>query len=236
MGGFNLSIMMPIIALTLLLVACVMAWRFKVKSFKQSHFSIFIDMLAPIGIIMIGISIYTDAVQLELEKQMDKFQLYKDRVENLYNIPMDTLVETPNIRMKFSTSFFCNNPRLHELTAQDQTPETAASELAEQYVSMKILQVFEDFLSYETVNDFEDPAWLGIFMQWAQSKYLQKHVPLLKHLYADETIAFTALLVEYANEIPCPNTDPKLYVSLSDVMYRDPRLKEIHESMLKEKF
>ena len=95
--------------------------------------------------------------------------MYKNRVENLHNIPLNQLLSTPNIRPKFHASFFCNNTRLSALVANDDKPVTHESELAEQYFLMKILQVFEDFLMYERINDFEDPAWLGIFMKWSHN-------------------------------------------------------------------
>jgi hypothetical protein len=55
----------------------------------------------------------------------------------------------------------------------------------------------------------------------------QKHLELLKHLYADETIAFTDLLIEYATEIPCPNTDPEIYINQGIKLYTDERLTKI---------
>jgi len=236
MANFNFSSILPILTMVLIVIACIMAWRLNIKEFKQSHFAIFLDMLVPIGLVMVGVGIHTERLKLEVESRMSVFTLYKDRVGNLYNAPMDKLLNTPNIRPKFYASFFCNNTRLSELGANDDKPVTHESELAEQYFLMKILQVFEDFLMYERINDFEDPSWLGVFMQWAQSKYLQDNLEILEHLYADETIAFTHLLIEYAKEIPCPNTEPNLYKSLSDIMYRDERLKAIHESMFDKKF
>ena len=55
----------------------------------------------------------------------------------------------------------------------------------------------------------------------------QKHLELLKHLYADETIALTALLIEYATEIPCPNTDPEVYINKGIKLYSDERFVNI---------
>lgn len=242
-AGFDLYTIMPILALALLVTACIMAYRYKVTEFKHSHFSIFIEMLAPIGIIMVGISIYTDTIHLEIDKQMNKFEIYKDRVEQLYLKPLEVIIKsidhitlTSNTRPKFYASLFYNNPKLYALAEQDQTPETVASELAEQHISMIILEAFEDFLNYKLVNDFEDIEWLATFITWAQSEYFQRHLLLLGYLYADETVAFTTLLIEYAKDIPCPNHDVKLYVSAATLMSKDLRLKAIHESMRNKKF
>ena len=227
---------MPMVSALLFIIACIVGFVFRAKEFNQSRFSVFIQMLAPIGVVMVGISIYTDTAQFELDKQNQKLSIYKDRVEKLFIIPIEKTFQTPNIRPIYYSSFFPANPVLYELGQKDQTPVTAASEVAEYYVSIQILQVYEDYLNYLNVDDFEDENWLAVFIKWSTSHHLQKHAAMLKSNYSDTTISFFELSTKYGENIALPVTDPNIFLEAGRAMMKDPKLAKIHKKVKESKF
>ncbi len=102
-------------------------------------------------------------------------------------------------------------------------------EMDEQYISIVLIQCWEDYLTFRTLEKTGDDVWLCNFLQWAQSLFLKRSYNNLKYNFAPLTRDFASLLFENADLIPIPANDPEVYRVTVKKLLNNPKLLIIFE-------
>ena len=101
--------------------------------------------------------------------------------------------------------------------------------IEEQFISWIMIQGWSDCLSVRKYDLSAIRFWLRGFLTWAQNPYFKSYYENLKFEFANSTIQFADLLFEYAEKIPVPTENRKIYIDVAEQMMKDPRFIELLE-------
>jgi hypothetical protein len=244
-NNINLAVVLPLITLFVFGVSLVLSLIMKRSKLEHSHFYTFIQIAGPMSVLFISVNMFIDGINIELTRKEQKFEVYQESIDKLYitvekeimemyTMPMAYGVEGWIIRPEVYSSLYSSDLELYEITKDLNTKQTSQSLSGEKYVYIRILQAFEDYLQYQKMWDISDPAWLAVFIQWGQSKYLQKHFEYHQSNYSQSTVDFTKLIFEYGKDIAIPNRDPEIYIKIGEKLHSDERLVAIQNSVKEE--
>lgn len=218
---------LPLLTLMFIVIGVVAAIFIKPHEFKRTRTSVFLSMMGSLAVIILAFNVYISTVSLEKQRVDTKANFTKTTIDKLWLFPNQLLTEKKHARPEFLASFYYNNLTMYNLTKDVHTQPTINSELDEQYISIVLIQCWEDYLTLRTLEQTGDEVWLYNFLQWAQSPYLKKTFDILKYNYASTTIKLGNLLLEYAARIPIPSNDPELYEKSVKKLLNDQRLLDI---------
>ena len=230
---FNYFTLIPVIALFLLIGGIIAAIFIKPAEFQNSRTFVFVSIMGSVAVVIFTFNVYLTAIGLEAQKTINNAHFTKETVDKLWLFPNQLLTEKNHARPEFVASLYYNNLTLYNLTKNSNVKPTVNSELDEQYISIVLIQCWEDYLTLRALEQTGDDVWLCNFLQWAQSPYLKSMFNNLKYNYAPTTVKLGNLLFEYANRIPIPSNDPEIYKASVTKLLNDPRLLEIFQVCLK---
>lgn len=228
----NFIIVLLIFTIGLFIVSCIVAIVMKPKAFRNSHLSIFITILVPVGFLMSGMGLFLQGLDVHMTRRDNLSLNYRALNDRLYLGIITNLQNLKNARPEFIASFQYSNPELYNLSKNVHDKKTFASEAEERYFSMTVLQNFDEYLRIQNVFNISDPTWLAVFLEWGQSPYLQKHFEKVKYGLGKATVDFIKLLFEYSKAIPIPSQDPAIYGEMAKKMSSDKRLEIIYKQIL----
>jgi hypothetical protein len=225
--GFNYLSLIPFLAVVILVGGVLAAVFIKPSEFQKTRTFVFISIMGSVAVIILTFNVYLTTISLETQRTVNNAQFTKQTIDKLWLFPNQLLTEKTHARPAYLASLYYNNLELYKLTKDSHTTPTVASELDEQYISITLLQCWEDYLTLRTLEQTGDDVWMCNFLQWAQSPYLKKTFDTFKYNYASTTIKFGELLFEYARTLPIPAPNPETYKTLVDKLLKDPRLLKI---------
>ncbi|HBN22199.1 MAG TPA: hypothetical protein DD412_03075 [Holosporales bacterium] len=205
------AVIIPAITLLLLIVGGIAAVFIKPVEFKDSRTSVFISIMGSIAVVVLSLNVILTTVGLESQNSINKAQFTKTAIDKLWLFPNQLLKEAEHVRPEFIASLYYNNATFYKLTEGKKTPPTMRSEAEEQYITIVLIQSWEDYLTLRNLDHTGEIVWLHNFIQWAQSPYLKKKYDNIKYNFAQSTIDFGDLLFEYAAHIPVPSNNPAIY-------------------------
>lgn len=211
-----------------LALTVVLTIYFRPDDFQKSRLNVFISILASVTVVLIGLSLVMSAMNYEKTVQINRVTMTKNAIDKLWLYPNQLLATSPHISPEFLRSLYVNNPRLFNscVKGKDVT-ESCISVIEEQNIAIVMIQAWEDYLTVHSFDKTGDRVWLTNFIQWAQSPYLHEYFEQLKYNFKDTTIELGTLLFEYAQKLPIPTNDPRLYYNTVSELLQDPRLKQL---------
>lgn len=221
--------LIPFLTIGILIGGIIAAVRIKPNDFKNTRISVFISIMGSMAVVVLGVNVYVSTVGLQTQNSVNSAQFTKESIDKLWLFPNQILTEKRNARPEFLASFYYNNLTLYELTKNLSTSPTPQSEIDEQYISIVLIQCWEDYLTFRTLEKTGDDVWLCNFLQWAQSPFLKKAFDTLKYNFASLTRDFADLLFENAALIPIPSNNPKIYRDTVEKLLSNPKLLTIFE-------
>ena len=221
--------LLPLSILVIVLGSILATAFINPQKFKESKGSVVIAVIASIAIVFLGLNVTLNSVSMDFQADVKKNKLTKDSVEKLWIYPNQLFSEKTKARPEFYASLCYNNLDLYNLTQNLHTKITVDSTLEEQYISILLIQCWEDYLKLRHFDKTGDDVWLVNYIQWAQSSYLKAQFDRLKHNYSDTTIRLAELLFEYASTLPIPTKDPGVYKKQVQELLKDPRLIAIYK-------
>lgn len=221
--------LLPFSALIIFLGSILATALINPQKFKESKISVSVAVVTGVAVVILGLNVISNSVSMDLQTEINKNIITKENIQRLWIYPNQLFCKKTKVRPEFYASLYYNNLELYKLTHNLQTKITIESELEEQYISILLIQCWEDYLTFRQFDKTGDPVWLVNFVQWAQSPYLKAQFDWLKYNYTDTTIRFAELLFEYAHKLPVPTPDPEAYKQLVQEMLKDPRLIEIYK-------
>ncbi len=231
--NFDYIALIPLITLLVLIFGALAAFFIKPHKFKNTRTSVFISIMGSVAVLILAFNVFLTSIKLETERATNNAQFTKQTIDKLWLFPNQLLTEKIHARPEFLASLYYNNLNLYKLTKDLKSTPTPSSELAEQYISIVLIQSWEDYLTLRTLEKTGDEVWLHNFLQWAQSPYLKKEFDTLKYNFASTTIELGKLLFEYAALIPIPSEDPEVYKMVVSKLLKDPKLLRIFEERSK---
>ncbi len=84
---------------------------------------------------------------------------------------------------------------------EPQTYDPLKRQILEMYLSNKIYQAMEDFLSTAKYDLTGSYVWLNIFFMWMQSPILQKNWPSISVCYSQDTRELVGDIIKEANKL-----------------------------------
>lgn len=226
-SNFDYISVIPFLALFVLIISIIAAIFIKPHSFHSSRTFVFISIMASLAVVILAGNIFLTTINMEIQRKINNAQFTKQAIDKLWLYPNQLLITEKQARPEFLASFYYNNPALYRLTKDLHTTPTTESTLQEQYISIALIQCWEDYLTLRELDQTGDQVWLYNFIQWAQSPYLKNDFNTLKYNFAPTTIKFGELLFEYAAQIPVPTTNPNEVKKLITNLFKDPRLSAI---------
>ncbi|CEG57199.1 hypothetical protein [Legionella fallonii] len=227
LNTFNYIHIIPLLAILVLIISILAAIFIKPHSFQSSRTFVFISIMASLAVVILAGNIFLTTMNMEVQRKINNAQFTKQAIDKLWLYPNQLLLKEKQARPEFLASFYYNNPELYQLTKDIHTKPTIDSTLQEQYISIVLIQCWEDYLTLRELDQTGDQVWLYNFLQWAQSPYLKNDFETLKYNFAPTTIKFGELLFEYSAQIPVPTTKPHEVQLLIRKLIDDPRLRAI---------
>ncbi len=223
-GGFTFFVIC--IVVLFLASSFLIAFIYRPEKFQKTRMNVFFKTLASIAIVLVGINIIMSALALENNQKFARISKTKEIVDKLWLYPNSLITKSTHARPIFLASFYLNNPQLYEITAARKVDSELTTKmiLEEQYISLVMIQAWEDALTMQDYDDTGIRSWIRAFLVWAQNPYLKEYFKKLNQSYRNTTIKFGELLFEYADTIPRPNTDNSIYAEITLRMMKDPRL------------
>jgi hypothetical protein len=225
--GIDYIKFIPFITLVMLVAGTITAILSKPLEFKDTRIAVFFSVMGSMAVIILAFNVYVSTVNLETQRTDNAAHFTKETIDKLWLYPNKLLTEKPHARPEFLASLYYNNQTLYNLTKDVHNIPTINSELDEQYISILLIQCWEDYLTLRTLEHTGDEVWLCNFLQWAQSPFLKKNFDRLKYNFAATTIKLGQLLFEYSSNLPIPTPDPELYRTTVNKLLDDQRLKDI---------
>jgi hypothetical protein len=217
----------PFLTIILIIIGIIAAVLINPGEFNKTRTSVFISIMGSIAVIMLSFNVFLTSTRLENDKIINNAQLTKQSIDKLWLYPNELLHKESNARPEFLASLYYNNITLYNLTKNLKTKPSVKSELTEQYISIVLIQCWEDYLTFHNLDKTGVEVWLCNFLQWAQSPYLKANFDNLKYNFASKTIEFGKLLFEYAAHIPIPETNPEVYRQTVSKLQNDPRILDL---------
>lgn len=225
--NINYITLIPFLTLCLLIGGGVAALLIKPSDFQKTRLSVFISIMGSMAVVVLGFNVYVSTTGLQVQRTVNNAQFTKESIDKLWLFPNQLFTDKTHARPEFLASFYYNNLTLYDLTKDLHNKPTLQSELEEQYIAIVLIQCWEDYLTFRTLEKTGDDVWLCNFLQWAQSPFLKKYFNNLKYNYASTTRDFAALLFEYADQIPVPTMDPNIYNFYANKLLKNPQLLKI---------
>ncbi|MBA2652170.1 MAG: hypothetical protein H0U73_07890 [Tatlockia sp.] len=118
-----------------------------------------------------------------------------------------------------------NNPELYQLAIAPNKPSrlTLDGTIEEQFIADVMIEAWEDCLAIRKYDQTPLKLWLKSFLTWAQSPFLKAYYDENIYGYVNTTKQLGDLLFEYAQTLPKPVVNIKLYDVTVDKMMKDPR-------------
>lgn len=223
-------VMIPAVTLLLLLIGGIAALFIKPVEFKDSRTSVFISIMGSIAVVVLSFNVILNTVGLESQNSINRAKFTKEAIDKLWLFPNQLLKEAEHARPEFIASLYYNNATFYKLTNGKTTPSTLRSEAEEQYITIVLIQSWEDYLTLRNLDHTGEIVWLHNFIQWAQSPYLKKKYDAIKYNFSQSTIDFGDLLFEYAARIPVPSENPTVYKETVEKLLKDTRLLQIFKA------
>lgn len=233
LNSMNYIVAIPILSLLLLLIGVLTAVFMHPEKFKQTRIAVFISIMGSMAVVVLAFNVILTTINLQTQNRINKAKFTKQAIDELWLFPNQLLKDTQYARPEFLASLYYNNKILHGITKEQETKPTVKSELEEQYISLVLIQSWEDYLTLKNWDNTGDEVWLHNFLQWAQSPYLKAVYDNLKYNFADTTIELGDLLFEYAEKLPVPSTDPEVYSITIKKLLKDPKLLKIFKTISK---
>ncbi len=227
---FDYLNIIPLFTILILIAGTAAAIFIKPHKFKNTRTSVFISIMGSMAVIILSLNVVLTTVSLETQNTINKAQFTKQAIDKLWLFPNQLLKEATHARPEFIASLYYNNNNLYHLTLNKKTVPTVKSEMEEQYISLVLIQSWEDYLTLREFDHTGAAVWIHNFLQWAQSPYLKKVYDNLKFNFAQTTIDLGDLLFEYAQQIPVPSQDSKIYQMTVKKFLKDPRLHAIFKA------
>lgn len=224
--------LLPLSILVIVLGSILATAYINPQKFKESKGSVVIAVIASIAIVFLGLNVTLNSVSMDFQAAVKKNKVTNDSVEKLWIYPNQVFSEKTKARPEFYASLCYNNLDLYTLTQNLHTKITVDSTLEEQYISILLIQCWEDYLKQRHFDKTGDDVWLVNYIQWAQSPYLKAQFDRLKYNYSNTTIRLADLLFEYAHTLPVPTKDPEAYKQIVEDMLKDPRLIAVYKETL----
>ena len=183
--------------------------------------------MGSIAVVVLSLNVILTTIGLETQNTINRAQFTKQAIDKLWLFPNQLMKEAAFARPEFIASLYYNNGTFYRLTEGKITPSTMRSEAEEQYITIVLLQSWEDYLTLRNLDHTGEIVWLHNFIQWAQSPYLKKEYDNMKYNFAQTTIDFGDLLFEYAARIPVPSNNPSVYKETVEKLLKDQRLKDV---------
>lgn len=183
--------------------------------------------MGSMAVVVLGLNVYVSTAGLQLQRTVNNAQFTKESIDKLWLFPNQLLTEKSHARPEFLASLYYNNLSLYTLTKDLNNKPTPQSEIEEQYISIVLIQCWEDYLTFRKLDRTGEEVWLCNFLQWAQSPFLKKTFNNLKYNFAPKTCDFADLLFEAAAQIPVPTTDPLIYKDAVTKLLHHPKLLKI---------
>ncbi|MBA2711356.1 MAG: hypothetical protein H0U57_12290 [Tatlockia sp.] len=222
------------------IVICIIAFSFFVTykyrnpdQFKQTRINVFFSALASVAILFVGFNVVMTSIAFETNQKFARITKTKEAVDKIWLYPNELLKSSRNIRTEFRATFFMFNLDLYNkvLLTNKKSVLTDQGLIEEQFIASVMIQAWSDCLSVRNYDLSSLRFWLRGFLTWAQSPYLKSYYDNLKFEFATSTTKFADLLFEYAEKIPVPTTNRKLYIDAADKMMQDPRFITLLKSL-----
>lgn len=229
----SLDTIIPTVIVLAILLSIIASIFIKPDHFQKSRVYVFVSMMASAAVFILALNLVVSTSNLEMQKKINKLQFTKESIDKLWLYPNQIIAEKKNARPEFLASLYYNNADLYRTTLNANTPSTPQSELDEQFISIVLIQCWEDYLTFRFFDETGDMVWFVNFLQWAQSPYLRKQFDNLKYNFAQTTIDIGHILFEYASKIPVPSRSPETYRSFAMDLLKDPRVAKVFEDRQK---
>jgi hypothetical protein len=215
------------IAILMLFIGGLLAAIFyRPREYNNSHFSVFINILGSLGVLIFALESMIFAVSNQLELNRDYRNNYDKTVNNIFLQPLDLFTDE-KIRIEFAASFNYSDLALFNQTKDVSSDITPQIILRENFVCHSIVQSIEDMLVLQKFKPNIDKVWISIILEYSHSRFFQEKLKLFKLKYDETTQDFINLLISYSNQIEIPVKDPQLYLEKADLLLQDPKFKEI---------
>lgn len=233
---FNTTI--PFIISVVIIIILLFSFYITIKyrnptQYKNTRINVFFSSLTSVAIIFVGFNIVLTSFSFEYEQQFSRLTKTKDAVDKLWLYPNQLLKTSPNIRPEFLASFYMNNLDLYRLVLlpNKKAPLTKEAIVEEQFISTVMIQAWEDCLMMRRYDETPLSFWIESFLTWAQNPYFKAYYHRVTFEYQDFTNQFAELLFEYAEKIPVPTEDIRVYQQTVEIIEKDPRYIALMKSL-----
>jgi hypothetical protein len=219
-------LLLTVIICLVLVGGLLVAIFYRPREYNNSHFSVFINILGSLGILIWALESMIFAASNQIEFDRNLRDNYDRTINNIFIQPFQLLTDE-KIRPEFAASFNYSDLDLFNHTkdlSSDLTPQII---LRENFVFHTIAQGFEDLLMLPKIEKNLDRIRIAILLEYSHSRFFQSKWKLFKLKYDETTQDFINLLISYSNQIAIPVKDPQLYVEKADLLLQDPQFNHI---------
>lgn len=225
----QLPIIIFVVVIAAFITSIYVAVRYHPDQFGKTRINLFFSALASLAIFFVGVNIILSSISFEYNQEYLRVSQSKQAIDKLWLYPLKLITHSKEARPEFIAGFFYNNMELYKATKAEQRnlKQTSKSVIEEQFISLVIIQAWEDFLIQKNFNRTELNSWLKSFIIWAQNPYLKYYFDIAKFEYEARTVEFGELLFEYAKNIPIPTVSIDIYDSTVTQLLNDRRFLKI---------
>ncbi len=201
--------------------------------FKQTRLNVFFSALASVAILFVGFNVVMTSIAFESNQQFARITKTKEAVDKIWFYPNELIKSSSHIRPEFRASFFMFNLDLYNkvLATDKNTDLSDLGLIEEQFISTVMIQAWSDCLSVRNYDLSSIKYWLRGFLTWAQNPYFRSYYKNIRFEFASTTIQFADLLFEYAEKIPVPTKNQKIYIDTVEKIMEDSRFTSLLNSL-----
>jgi hypothetical protein len=184
-----------IFTIVMFVVGIAIIYRFEID--HVDRFRLIISLLGAISVLLVTYNLYAT---FKFNEAIEKNRIAYNTIDNIRNKflnPQHELVELYPEGYFLYASMYLDNPVGNEPT--EYNPSKRAE--VERYMSIRLFQAVEDFLSTAAFDLTGVYVWINNFLSWLQSPILQKNWATLAFNFADDTRLLVDRLIEKSNEL-----------------------------------
>lgn len=194
-------IMGEVINFILIISIIVIIGIYIVRSFKVENvkkFELLVRYLAALSVVLVIYNIYINVKSSEkIEKNRIAYNTIKNIEKNYLNPQKELLALYPEGYFLYAS--------MNQDTDLNQTEpknfDPVKRKQLEVYMSLRVFQAMEDFLSTVRYDITGMYVWINNFIMWMQSPILRQHWNILRFNYSDDTREMVQRIIEKSDEL-----------------------------------
>ncbi len=191
---FNIAEFFLIFSLIIILTGFFIVYKFRITSLTR--FKLLLSYLAGISLLLVIYNIY---INFTFNERVEKNRISYNTIENVQNNYLDPQKQ---LLANYPEGFFLYASMNKDADLKNFEPkqyDPVKRKQTELYISLRVFQSVEDFLSvgsYDLTGQF---IWINVFLTWMQSSILQHYWSTFGQLYSQDTRELVLKIIEGSN-------------------------------------